>query len=157
MSGTLDRLVIVGGGTAGWLTACILAAKRPDLTITLIEAPDIPTIGVGEGTWPTMRETLRTIGIPETEFLRDCDASFKQGSRFDGWVDGSDKDSYLHPFTAPPAGEGVDLLGLFDQSDLEHLGRQGARLRGARAGYAAEQRQGGDAERFRARGCMASA
>jgi protoporphyrinogen oxidase len=47
MSGEFTNLVIVGGGTAGWLSACILAARRPELAITLIEAPDIPTVGVG--------------------------------------------------------------------------------------------------------------
>ena len=102
MSNSVQQIIIVGGGTAGWLSACVLAAKLPGHSITLVEAPDIPTIGVGEGTWPTMRETLATIGIAETEFLRECDAAFKQGSRFDGWVDGSPADSYLHPFTAPP-------------------------------------------------------
>ncbi|WP_310498524.1 tryptophan 7-halogenase [Sandarakinorhabdus sp.] len=110
MESAVQHIVIVGGGTAGWLCAALLAAKHPRLSITLVEAPDIPTIGVGEGTWPTMRETLAAIGIPESEFLRECDASFKQGSRFDGWVDGSPGDSYLHPFTAPPPGNMRDLL-----------------------------------------------
>ena len=110
MSNLIQNIVIVGGGTAGWLSACLLAARRPDLSISLVEAPNIPTIGVGEGTWPTMRETLAQIGISETEFLNQCDASFKQGSRFDGWVDGSADDSYLHPFTPPPAHAMHDLL-----------------------------------------------
>lgn len=104
MSSPTRAVAIVGGGTAGWLAACLLAARRPDLLITLVESPDIPTIGVGEGTWPTMRETLSTIGIAEAEFLRACDASFKQGSRFDGWVTGAADDTYLHPFTSPPVG-----------------------------------------------------
>lgn len=103
-------MAIVGGGTAGWLSACVIAARRPDLAVTLVESPDIPTIGVGEGTWPTMRETLATIGIAESEFLRTCDATFKQGSRFDGWVSGEPGDSYLHPFTLPPGGDMAALL-----------------------------------------------
>ncbi|WP_420605822.1 tryptophan halogenase family protein [Novosphingopyxis sp.] len=112
MTHPVRQIVIVGGGTAGWLSACMIAARRPNdsTTVTLIEAPDIPAVGVGEGTWPTMRRTLATIGIAESDFLRECDASFKQGSRFDGWVTGETEDSYLHPFTAPPEGAPDDLL-----------------------------------------------
>jgi len=110
MAKTVERVVIVGGGTAGWLAAARLAAARPALDVTLIEAPDIPTIGVGEGTWPTMRATLAAIGISEGEFLAACDGSFKQGSRFDFWVDGAADDRYLHPFTAPPSLPTSELL-----------------------------------------------
>ena len=108
MERPIGRIVIVGGGTAGWLSAAYLAARLPQVTpeppsITLVEAPGIPNIGVGEGTWPTIRSTLAAIGIGEEEFLTACDASFKQGSRFDGWVSGESGDRYLHPFTPPPA------------------------------------------------------
>jgi tryptophan halogenase len=107
----MTRVVIVGGGTAGWLSACLLAAKLGErLSITLIEAPDIPTIGVGEGTWPTMRATLSAIGLDEDDFLAACDGAFKQGSRFDGWATGVDDDFYYHPFTPPPEGAPIDLL-----------------------------------------------
>jgi 2-polyprenyl-6-methoxyphenol hydroxylase-like FAD-dependent oxidoreductase len=118
-AGSVDRavskVVIVGGGTAGWLAACLIAARAnpaapTPLSVTLIESPDIPTIGVGEGTWPTMRRTLERIGISETEFLVACDASFKQGSRFVGWRTGSDGDEYLHPFVAPIDGEPRDVV-----------------------------------------------
>lgn len=107
---TIDSVVVVGGGTAGWLAACLIAARvgesaaRP-VTVTLVESPDVPTIGVGEGTWPTMRRTLERIGIDETTFLLACDAAFKQGSRFDGWRTGAPDDSYTHPFVPPAAGE----------------------------------------------------
>jgi tryptophan 7-halogenase len=112
---SVARVVIVGGGTAGWLAACRIAAEaRADvpapLQVILIESPDLATIGVGEGTWPTMRGTLKRIGISETDFLLACDASFKQGSRFDGWRDGGAADSYYHPFGLPPEGDARDLV-----------------------------------------------
>ncbi|MBU2887416.1 tryptophan 7-halogenase [Gilvimarinus agarilyticus] len=99
-------IVIVGGGTAGWLTAGILAAEfksAATVSVTLIESPEVSTIGVGEGTWPTMRTTLKRIGISETDFLRQCSASFKQGSKFVGWHVGGLDDYYYHPFTLPTA------------------------------------------------------
>lgn len=99
-------ILIAGGGTAGWLTAAILAAKLSargpyGVKITLVEAPDIPIIGVGEGTWPSMRTTLRTAGIREQDFLRACNASFKQGSKFARWKTNSPNDYYYHPFELP--------------------------------------------------------
>ncbi len=83
------RVVIVGGGTAGWLTAGIIAAKHclekstgkstentltQETEVILVESPDVKNLGVGEGTWPTMRDTLRQIGISERTFLSCCDA-----------------------------------------------------------------------------------
>jgi tryptophan halogenase len=101
------RVVIVGGGTAGWLTAGIIAAKHcTENTLTqkteviLVESPDVKNLGVGEGTWPTMRDTLRHIGISERTFLTYCDSSFKQASKFVGWLNGKNE-HYYHPFTAP--------------------------------------------------------
>ena len=105
---------MVGGGSAGWLTAGLIAARHTrrsehPVRVILVESPQIGTIGVGEGTWPTMRTTLQQLGIPEATFLRECDATFKQGTRFIGWVDGGDDDAYYHPFTAPAGYPGVDL------------------------------------------------
>jgi tryptophan 7-halogenase len=110
----IRRILIVGGGTAGWVTAGVLASRFPrrgeeGISITLIESRQQPPIGVGEGTWPTMRATLKQIGVTETDFLRECDASFKQGSQFVGWVDGSHADSYYHPFTLPAGYEEGNL------------------------------------------------
>ena len=106
MDTAISRIVIVGGGTAGWLAACrIAAASQPDaahrITVTLVESPEVATVGVGEGTWPTMRATLERIGIGEAEFLLACDASFKHGSRFVGWASGEPDEAYFHPFTPP--------------------------------------------------------
>jgi len=106
MDKAIKHIVIVGGGSAGWLTAGILAAqhatKTPEgIQITLVESPDVNTIGVGEGTWPSMRNTLQTIGLSETDFIRECSAAFKQGSKFVGWKNGRADDFYYHPFTVP--------------------------------------------------------
>ena len=100
-SSIIEHIVIVGGGSAGWLTAGVIAAEHPHLTVTLVESPDIAPIGVGEGTWPTMRDTLRKIGVSESDFFRECDAAFKQGSRFNAWVTGQADDYYFHPFVLP--------------------------------------------------------
>lgn len=105
---------MLGGGSAGWLVAGLLAAEHggPDgpLCITLIESASTPPIGVGEGTWPSMRDTLRRIGISEVDLIRECDASFKQGSRFDGWASGREGDRYHHPFTLPTGCGEADLV-----------------------------------------------
>lgn len=106
MSAPVRKIVIVGGGSAGWITAGLLAAKnRPTngegIQICVIESPDIPIIGVGEGTWPTMRTTLRTLGIREADFVRNCHASFKQGSKFRHWRRGDQSEFYYHPFDLP--------------------------------------------------------
>ena len=107
MGDRISRIVIVGGGSAGWLTAGVIAAEHridPEaeqpFEVVLIESPDVPTIGVGEGTWPSMRSTLQRIGISETDFIRECDASFKQGTWFRNWHTGNG-DTYSHPFTVP--------------------------------------------------------
>ncbi|OUS23479.1 tryptophan halogenase [Thalassotalea sp. 42_200_T64] len=103
---TTKTVVVVGGGTAGWLTAGRLAAHHKSntdtgLNVILVESPNVPIIGVGEGTWPTMRSTLIALGISETDFIRECNASFKQGARFAKWVDGSEDDFYYHPLVLP--------------------------------------------------------
>jgi 2-polyprenyl-6-methoxyphenol hydroxylase-like FAD-dependent oxidoreductase len=111
-SSTIRRIVIVGGGSAGWLVAGVLAASHRDrLHITLVESPDVAPIGVGEGTWPSMRDTLYKIGVSEADFFRECDAAFKQGSRFNQWVDGSPEDRYFHPFVLPQGYGDADLAG----------------------------------------------
>lgn len=116
MGNAVRHVVIVGGGSAGWLTAGLIAAEHrdrhgPTLKVTVLESPDVPAIGVGEGTWPTMRDTLRRIGVGEADFVRACDATFKQGSRFVGWVDGDAQDRYDHPFTLPQGYGDKQLAG----------------------------------------------
>jgi tryptophan halogenase len=92
------NVLIVGGGSAGWITAALLRRTAPpDVTITLVESSDIPTVGVGEAALPGMRKVLRYIGVDEAEFFAECDAAFKLGIRFSGW--NPDRD-FWHPFGA---------------------------------------------------------
>ena len=118
MSKPVRRVVVLGGGTAGWLTAGVIAAEHrageaDGLEVVLIESPDVPTIGVGEGTWPSMRNTLRRIGLSETELFRDCDAAFKQGGRFVGFGTGEPGDFYYHPLVVPEGYGDIDLASLW--------------------------------------------
>ncbi len=112
------RILIVGGGTAGWLTAGYLAKRlgadlAGGVSITLVESKDIGILGVGEGTFPTIRRTLATIGIDEAELIRRCGATFKQGAKFVHWrhAPGQGRtDHYSHPFQVADASDGLDLL-----------------------------------------------
>lgn len=118
MDQSIRKVVIVGGGTAGWITACLVAAehrtageRRPE--VTLIESPDVPIIGVGEGTWPSMRLTLQKIGIAEADLLRECGASFKQGTEFVGWSGDNTVPEYYHPFSFPVEYSNINLAGFW--------------------------------------------
>ena len=115
MAQPIKRIVVVGGGTAGWLTAGTIAAAHKSehpgrIEVTLVESPDLPIIGVGEGTWPTMRRTLEQMGISETEFIRECDATFKQGADFRQWVSGRQGDHYYHPLVLPAGFQDTNLV-----------------------------------------------
>jgi hypothetical protein len=113
MTQAIQHIVIVGGGSAGWLTAGLLAAEHmgpnSSIKVSLIESPQVNSIGVGEGTWPSMRSTLNRIGISEAEFVSCCDASFKQGSKFINWRNDNDDDFYYHPFMIPQGYTQADL------------------------------------------------
>ncbi|MEW6994320.1 tryptophan halogenase family protein [Colwelliaceae bacterium MEBiC 14330] len=118
----LKNIVIAGGGTAGWLTANHLAKKLikvgNDITITLVESDNIPTVGVGEGTVPLMRQTLQSLGISETEFIVECDATFKQGIKFVDWVNNpiKCKPSYYHHVFDNPTMSNLDLTSYWLKS-----------------------------------------
>ena len=106
MSRPVKKIVIVGGGTAGWITAGVIASTHTrdaddGLEITLVESPNIPQIGVGEGTWPSMRDTLRKMGVSETEFIRECSVGFKQGAWFANWRTNQPGEGYYHPLMLP--------------------------------------------------------
>ena len=110
-------ILIAGGGAAGWLTAAYLArvlGGPGGVAISLVESPEIGILGVGEGTFPSIRGALSVIGIDEASFLRGCHGSFKQGVKFINWVRPAGSpgaDHYFHPFNQPSKrADGPDLL-----------------------------------------------
>lgn len=118
-------VLIVGGGTAGWLAACHLAKKlgsnRVDgVKVTLLESAEIPTIGVGEGTVPAMRQSLQYLGISETEFIQCCDVTFKQSIKFVDWLTGpqSARPDYYHHIFDYPELQRLDLTPYWLQGAL---------------------------------------
>jgi len=91
------KVVIAGGGTAGWLAACGLSSRLAGLVdIALVESDAIGTVGVGEATIPPMRNFHRIMKIDEQEFMRATQATFKLGIVFDNWGDVGE--SYIHSF-----------------------------------------------------------
>ena len=107
MSEPIESILIVGGGTSGWVAAASLAKFLGEtVSITLVESDAIGTIGVGEATIPQIRRLNGMLGLDEAEFVRATKGSFKLGIEFNDW--GQIGDSYLHTFGDP----GIDLSGL---------------------------------------------
>lgn len=94
----IRRIVIVGGGTSGWLAAAMLCRhlKRELCEIELVESDELGTIGVGESTVPPFVGLIHRLGIDEGEFVQATDGTYKLGIRFEGWRERGD--AYFHPF-----------------------------------------------------------
>lgn len=91
-----DRIVVVGGGTAGWMSALALVTGLPGKTVEVIESDDIGIVGVGEATFPSIRDYNRLVGIDELDFLRATQGTFKLGIEFRDWHKRGG--SYFHTF-----------------------------------------------------------
>ena len=96
------RVVIVGGGSAGWMTALIFARSLIErgVEITVLESPTVPIIGVGEGSTPWLRGFFDSLGIEESEWMPACHATYKCGITFDGWSTKPGFERYFHPFAS---------------------------------------------------------
>jgi hypothetical protein len=110
----IQRVVILGGGTAGWMTASYLSkALQGSVHITLMEARTIPRIGVGEASVPNLqRAFFDYLGIPEDEWMRGCNAAFKTAIKFVNWqapAENGKSNHFYHPFGLLPNCEDVPL------------------------------------------------
>ena len=104
----IKNILIVGGGTSGWLAANYLSYRLAGnagggIAITLVESSDIPTVGVGEATIPPIRTLVASLGLSEAEFMRETSATFKLAIKFDNWLTGGTSvgdiaHSYYHTF-----------------------------------------------------------
>lgn len=92
------EILICGGGTAGWMTANLMQHHWPTSNIRLVESPNVGIIGVGEGSTPYLKQFFNTLGIAESEWMPECNATYKVGIRFPNWSTRADYDSYFHPF-----------------------------------------------------------
>jgi len=119
----LAHVCVVGGGTAGWMTALMLAttAYGPRLKVTVLESPQVATIGVGEGSTPWLRGFFDGLGIEESEWMPACDASYKSGITFEGWSTKPGFERYFHPFASM-----LDNLTMHQFVDNVHARLDGA-------------------------------
>ncbi|WP_242098036.1 tryptophan halogenase family protein [Sphingomonas sp. CROZ-RG-20F-R02-07] len=116
------EVVILGGGTAGWMTAAALvrALEGSGRRVTLVESDAIGTVGVGEATIPTIHWFNQIVGLDEAEFLRETKATYKLGIEFAGW--NGPGSAYFHPFgTFGPPGDGVMFLHRLIRGRLDGL------------------------------------
>ncbi len=98
-----QQITILGGGSAGWITACLIQRHwgGRGTQITLVESPDIGIIGVGEGSTPQLKAFFDLLGIAEKDWMAACDATYKLGIRFTGWSAREGFETYFHPFPGP--------------------------------------------------------
>ncbi len=103
MNRKMPHIVILGGGSAGWITAALLAKawSEQGRLITVIESPEIGIIGVGEGSTPQLKAFFDHIDVDEATWMAACDATWKLGIRFTGWSQRPGFESYFHPFSCP--------------------------------------------------------
>lgn len=125
------NIVVVGGGTAGWITALYANYAFPEYNVTVIESKDIGILGAGEGTVPEVKDFFSFLNIPLEEMIIETKASIKNGIKFTNWS--GLEDHYIHPFFDPPAvtknsfpfnpyiDNGIDPRFLFSEINNQHF------------------------------------
>ena len=103
----VDRITVVGGGSAGWMTAAILIKAFPNKQITVIESPTVPIVGVGESTIAQINDYLQFLEIDEQEFMAYTDASYKLSIKFTDFYE-KDSGGFHYPFGEPVLDDTVD-------------------------------------------------
>src|SRR5262245_33759221 len=98
----IRKVAIVGGGTAGWMAAMLLAQSLipRGIEISVLESPAVGIIGVGDGSTPWLRGFFDSLDIQESEWMPECNATYKCGIRFDNWSTKPGFESYFHPFAS---------------------------------------------------------
>src|ERR1700730_5404450 len=123
--GRTGTVVIVGGGTAGWMTAAALSSLlRGQVAIRVLESSEIGTVGVGEATIPHIRSFNERLGIDEREFMAKTFATFKLGIEFRNW--GRVGDAYIHPFGT--YGSPINGIGFHHYWLKQRLGGDSTRI-----------------------------
>ena len=126
----IRKIVIVGGGTAGWMSAAPLAHRFGNACeIVLVESPEIGTVGVGEATLPTLRYFNYSLGIDSADFVRKTQATFKLGIEFKDW--GHRGNRFFHGFGGfgPPVAGRAPYLYWLRPTHRTHLKKGNACLR----------------------------
>ena len=94
----IKNIVIVGGGSAGWMTAAHMSNTLRDVDITLVESPNVPVIGVGESTVPPVVDFMRSLGLEEKDWMPACQATYKSSICFRNFH-GTDGNTMWFPFS----------------------------------------------------------
>jgi tryptophan halogenase len=128
MNEPVKNVVVLGGGTSGWMSACVIQRTLSDLgvadaSVTLIESQDIGIVGVGEATLNDLKRALQFLGIDERSFMASTNATFKNGIKFVNWRDDPAKigsHHFYHPFEETPTIDGMWLFDIFAVLRADH-------------------------------------
>jgi tryptophan halogenase len=106
----INSIVIVGGGSSGWFTASTLNKHCPEINVTLIESPDVPTIGVGESTVGNINQLFQTLNLKDKDWMSQCDATYKATIKFTDFY--KEGEIFHYPFGSQDLKHTTDIGGV---------------------------------------------